>query len=161
MALRRTIMSKDAEMAGDYRRMQVATAEAIKRDAQFSPANYPHPLAWIEAKNKALEDLINQRQMQAVEESDRAVEQGVVVADARVLQGRQIVRRVGRQARIGVDALAGEVAQRHAFAGKFGARSGQDDPNQPEQVVIPDFTAQDGKQNFVVHLLEIMGNVCL
>ena len=75
LALRRTVMANDAEMSGDYRRMQKATAQAIQEDAKFSPSNYKDSYAWIDAKQKSFEDLINRRQLQAVEHSDRAMEQ--------------------------------------------------------------------------------------
>jgi hypothetical protein len=75
LALRRTVMAKDAQLSGDYRRMQKATAEAIKQDAKFSLHNFPTAYEHIDAKQKSLEDLINRRQMQAVEDSDRAMEQ--------------------------------------------------------------------------------------
>ncbi len=75
LALRRTVMANDAELSGDYRRMQKATAEAIKADAVFSPANYKDTYAWLDAKQKSFEDIVNRRQLQAVEHSDRSLEQ--------------------------------------------------------------------------------------
>ena len=53
LALRRTVMANDAEMSGDYRRMQKATAQAIQEDAKFSPSNYKDSYAWIDAKQKS------------------------------------------------------------------------------------------------------------
>lgn len=75
LALRRSVMAKDAQLSGDYRRMQKATQHAIQEDAKYSPANYPDAYSWLNAKQKSLEDLINRRQLQAVEDADRSVEQ--------------------------------------------------------------------------------------
>lgn len=74
LALRRTVMAKDAELSGNYRDMQKATAEALNRDASFSPSGYTDVHSWLAAKQKDFETLVNKRQSQAVEEAERAVE---------------------------------------------------------------------------------------
>lgn len=71
IALRRTVMAKDAELTGDYRRMQQATAEAIKEDAKYAKANFNDPLTWLGLKQKSLESLSNQRLQLAEQEAQQ------------------------------------------------------------------------------------------
>jgi hypothetical protein len=74
MALRRTILAKDAELAGDYQRMQKATQDAIKEDAKLSRANFPDTQAWLEAKQQVLEQQSQMRLLQATTAAEQATQ---------------------------------------------------------------------------------------
>jgi hypothetical protein len=71
IALRRSVMANDAELAGDYQRMQRATEEAIKEDAKLNRFNFPDTASWLAAKQKALENGINLRLQQAVTRAEQ------------------------------------------------------------------------------------------
>lgn len=75
IALRRTVAARDAELAGDYRRMQQATEEALKTDAQLARGNFATTEEWLAARQKRLEELSNQRLLQAVEQAERDTSQ--------------------------------------------------------------------------------------
>ena len=169
LALRRTVMANDAEMSGDYRRMQKATANAIEQDAKFSPSNYPDSYAWLDAKQKSFEDLVNRRQLQAVEHSERAVEQAfkgvspnqidantVKNAYATTLRRQLLLARddanavvdskwakVDKNLTVDMNAVYDEIATLKA---EHKARPGQSESRFPNEHVDKFFKTEDGKK---------------